>query len=69
MKDVIEHRTTDTGELAPYPDMTSDDLQDFESFCDEVEGRGISADCMKSALIWGSCIWAALIAALWLGGP
>ncbi len=31
--------TTDTNELAPYPNMTSDDLRDFEAYCDEVEGR------------------------------
>ena len=27
-----EYRTTDTGELAPYPGMTSYDLRDFETW-------------------------------------
>ncbi len=32
-------RTTDTGELAPYPNMTSEDLRDFEAWTDEIEGQ------------------------------
>jgi hypothetical protein len=33
---MTEYRTTDTDELAPHPDMTSDDLRDFEAYCDDV---------------------------------
>ncbi len=32
-------RTMDTGELAPYPNMTSEDLRDFEAWTDEAEGQ------------------------------
>lgn len=34
----VEHRTTDTDELAPYPGMTGDDLAEFEAWTDEVDG-------------------------------
>ncbi len=36
---MVEYRTIDTNELAPYPDMTSDDLQDFETYCDELDAQ------------------------------
>ena len=35
---MTEYYTIDTGELAPYPGMTQEDLQDFEDWaarCDE----------------------------------
>lgn len=33
----VEYRTTDTDELAPYPDMTGDDLEAFEDWAAEIE--------------------------------
>lgn len=35
--DVIEHRTTDGNKLAPYSDMTDDDLLEYEKFTDEIK--------------------------------
>ena len=32
---MTEHHTTDGNKLAPYPDMTDEDLDDFERWCDE----------------------------------
>lgn len=37
-----EYRTTDTNELAPYPDMTSDGLKDFEEWAAGVEANGVT---------------------------
>ncbi len=37
---MVEYRTTDTNELAPYPDMTGDDLKDFEVWAREIEKQG-----------------------------
>ena len=51
---MAEYHTTDTDELAPYPDMTSDDLRDFETYCDVVEedcGRTLGAMILVIAMI------------------
>ena len=42
---MIEYRTVDTNQLAPYPNMTADDLQDFEDWTRGVdrEQRGSTA--------------------------
>ncbi len=61
---MTEYRTTDTDELAPYPDMTSDDLHDFEVWTDEVENNGVG---LTSALVYGGLLWAIIAVALWLG--
>lgn len=55
--------TTDTGELAPYPDMTSDDLRDFEAYSDEVDENWnsslMTALACASGLVWVAIfLWA-----------
>ncbi len=60
---MIEYRTTDTNELAPYSGMTSDDLCDFETFCDDIER---STNSLRSGLIYGGCLWLVIVALLWL---
>lgn len=35
----LEYRTTDTDELAPYPNMTAEDLYEFEAWAAEIEGQ------------------------------
>lgn len=34
---MVEYRTTDTNELAPHPNMTSEDLKEFEDWAKEIE--------------------------------
>ena len=33
----VTYYTTDGGKLAPYPDMTDDDLADFERWVEDME--------------------------------
>lgn len=46
-----EHRTTDTGELAPHPGMTSDDLRDFERWADQVDRDGTGGALLLIILV------------------
>ena len=46
---MISYYTTDTHELAPYPDMTADDLRDYETWADEMEEQ--SKETLKVFMI------------------
>lgn len=43
-----EHYTTDGGKLAPYPDMTDDDLREFEKWEDELMDK-------RNTSLWRWC--------------
>ena len=49
--------TTDTGELAPHPDMTSDDLRDFEAWADEVDRLQPSMWPLGLGLAFCALVW------------
>ncbi len=66
MKEVVEYRTTDTDELAPYPDMMSDDLRDFEVWSDEVFTNWDVKGRLLLVLAWCGLAWAVVEFLRWL---
>ncbi len=56
---MVEHRTTDTDELAPHPGMTGNDLAEFERWVDTVT--------MDTTGLW--VIVAAVAVFVFLGWP
>lgn len=52
---MVEYRTTDTDELAPYPGMTYEDLRDFEGWTKELDNRydwSVLWPCVTVALVY-----------------
>lgn len=52
MKEKPEYRTP-SGRLAPYPNMTDDELDDFEDWADEVTPkRYLPVGCFTVVAVW-----------------
>jgi len=37
-KELVEYRTINGNKLAPYPNMTDEELEDFEKYAEEITG-------------------------------
>ena len=59
---MLEFRTTDTDELAPYSGMTADDLRDYEAWADEMDEQSKETLRAFLAALIVFCLAVALIA-------
>ncbi len=61
---MTEHRTTDTDELAPHPDMTSNDLRDFETWADDNDNRYLESNLARCGYVLCVVFWILLFAVI-----
>lgn len=57
---MIEHRTLDSGRLAPYPNMTDDELDDFERWAAEQDRESVASATILFLIIACAAILALL---------
>lgn len=65
MRKVVSHYTTDTGELAPYPDMTADDLREFEVWAGIIRPGAAGGRDFFTAAVFAIVAAVAISATVW----